>query len=254
MHTIDTIMSKLATFRVHIAPLGFEIDRIILPLKETKADKLWLLVHEKTAEDKSRPYLENIRKQCKKLGVELEIAYADRLSIFKVIKSVKEIITQEENNYIYVNVASGSKIQAIACMMACMILKECKNIKPFYAEPKEYAAFEGKQQSFGIKDTIPLPIYEIQTPKQELIDALKIIKSKGGKITKKEMAILAEESKIITIGARDENQSQARFASLDKNIIQPLQDQWKFIDVEKIGRNRWIKITQEGIDASEFLI
>ena len=32
-------MTNLATFRVHIAPLGFEIDRIILPLKQTKADK-----------------------------------------------------------------------------------------------------------------------------------------------------------------------------------------------------------------------
>ncbi len=246
-------MSKLATFRVHIAPLGFEIDRIILPLKETKSDKLWLLVHENSSEDKSGPYLEKIKKECKKLGVELKISYADRLSIFKAIKAVKEIISQEENNYIYVNVASGSKIQAIACMMACMILKECKNIQPFYAEPERYAAFEGKQQSFGIKDTIPLPTYEIQTPKQELIDALKIIKSHDGKITKKEMALLAEEAKIITIGARDENQSQARFASLDKNIIQPLQEQWKFINVEKMGRNRWIKITQEGLDASEFL-
>ena len=35
MHTVDTIMTNLATFRVHIAPLGFEIDRIILPLKQT---------------------------------------------------------------------------------------------------------------------------------------------------------------------------------------------------------------------------
>jgi len=91
MHTIDTIMSKLATFRVHIAPLGFEIDRIILPLKETKADKLWLLVHERTAEDKSGPYLEKIKKDCKKLGVELKISYADRLSIFKAIKAVKHL-------------------------------------------------------------------------------------------------------------------------------------------------------------------
>jgi len=168
-------MSKLATFRVHIAPLGFEIDRIVIPLKETKADKLWLLVHEKTAEDKSGPYLEKIKTQCKKLGIKIEIYYVDRLSIFKVIKAVKEIILQEKNNYIYVNVASGSKIQAIACMMACMILKECKNIQPFYAEPETYAAFEGKQQSFGIKDTIPLPTYEIQTPKQKLLDALKIV-------------------------------------------------------------------------------
>ena len=75
MHTVDTIMSKLATFRVHIAPVGFEIDRIVIPLKETKADKLWLLVHEKTAEDKSGPYLEKIKKECKKLGVKTIICY-----------------------------------------------------------------------------------------------------------------------------------------------------------------------------------
>ena len=255
MHTEHTIMTNLATFRVHIAPLGFEIDRIIIPLKETKADKLWLLVHEKTADDKSKPYLEKIKKECKKMKVELKISYADRLSMFKIIKSVKEIISEEKNNYIYINVASGSKIQAIACMMACMILKECKNIQPFYAEPETYAAFDGEQQSFGIKDTIPLPTYEIQIPKPKLLEALKIVQqAKNQKITKKEMAIIAEEKEIIIINSEDENHSQARFASLDKNIIQPLKDEWNFIEIEKIGRNRWIKITQEGIDASEFLI
>jgi hypothetical protein len=248
-------MSKLATFRVHIAPLGFEIDRIVLPLKETKADKLWLLVHEKTAEDKSGPYLEKIKKECKKLAVQLEISYADRLSIFKVIKAVKAIISQEQNNYIYVNVASGSKIQAIACMMACMILKECKNVQPFYAAPEKYAAFEGKQQSFGIKETFPLPIYEIQTPKPKLLQALKIIhQSKNQKITKKEMAEIAEEQELITITSEEKNHSQARFVSLDKNIIQPLLEEWNFIEIEKIGRNRWIKITEEGKNAAEFLI
>jgi len=255
MHTVDTIMSKLATFRVHIAPLGFEIDRIVIPLKETKADKLWLMVHEKTAEDKSGPYLEKIKKECKKLGVQLEISYADRLNIFKVIKAVKEIIAKEKNNYIYVNVASGSKIQAIACMMACMILKECKNIQPFYAEPEKYAAFEGKQQSFGIKDTIPLPTYEIQIPKQKLLEALKIVhEHKNQKLTKKEMAVIAEEKGLITINAEKLNHSQARFASLDKNIIEPLEKEWGFVEIEKIGRNRWIKITEEGQNAAEFLI
>ena len=109
MHTVDTIMTNLATFRVHIAPLGFEIDRIILPLKQTKADKLCLIVHEKTAEDKSGIYLDKIKKECKKLDVKLEMFYADRLGIFHMIKIVKEIIKNEENNYIYINVASGSK-------------------------------------------------------------------------------------------------------------------------------------------------
>jgi len=175
--------------------------------------------------------------------------------LFKAIKSIKDIIEQEKNNYIYVNVASGSKIQAIACMMACMVLKECENLQPFYAEPEKYAAFEGKQQSFGLKDTIPLPTYEIQTPKPKLLEALKIIsEQKNQKITKKEMAQIAEEQEIITVNAEESNHSQARFASLDKNIIAPLEKDWKFIEIEKIGRNRWIKITEEGKNAAEFLI
>ncbi len=255
MHTVDTKMTNLATFRVHIAPLGFEVDRITIPLKQTKADKLWLLAHDNRSSDLSAPYLEKIKKECKKLGVEVKIAYADRLSLFKAIKSIKDIIEQEKGNYIYVNVASGSKIQAIACMMACMVLKHCDNLQPFYAEPEKYAAFEGKQQSFGIKDTIPLPIYEIQTPKPKLLAALKVIfEQKNQKITKKEMAKIADKQGIITVNAEESNYSQARFASLDKNIIAPLEKDWKFIEIEKIGRNRWIKITQEGRDAAEFLI
>jgi hypothetical protein len=248
-------MTNLATFRVHIAPLGFEIDRITIPLKQTKADKLWLMSHDNRSSDLSAPYLEKIKKECKKLGVEVKISHSDRLNLFQTIKSIKDIINEEKNNYIYVNVASGSKIQAIACMMACMVLKECKNLQPFYAEPEKYAAFEGKQQSFGIKDTIPLPTYEIQTPKPKLLQALKIVQqAKNQKITKKEMAEIAEEQEIITINSEEKNHSQARFASLDKNIIQPLVDEWNFVEIEKIGRNRWIKITQEGKDAAEFLI
>ena len=114
-------MTNLARFRIHLAPVGYEVDRIVIPLKQTKADKLWILVHDNRSEDKSGPYLEKIKKECKKLGVEVKVAYSDRLSLFKTIKSIKDIISQEKGNYIFVNVASGSKIQAIAAMMACSL-------------------------------------------------------------------------------------------------------------------------------------
>ena len=66
------------------------------------------------------------------------------------------------------------------------------------------------------------------------------------------MALLAKEKKLIVVNA--ENQSQATFASLDKNIINILEHQWKFVKVEKIGRTRWIEITEDGKNAAEFLI
>ena len=31
MHTVDTIMPEMIKLRVHIAPLGFEIDRVVIP-------------------------------------------------------------------------------------------------------------------------------------------------------------------------------------------------------------------------------
>lgn len=151
------------------------------------------------------------------------------------------------------NVATGSKIQAIACMMACMIFNERKNVRPFYARAQSYAGFDGTQQSTGVKELIPLPAYDIHIPRQELIQALNIIKDHGGRISKKVLAELAEKNNLINVNAREENFEQARFASLDKNIIQPLQDEWEFVEVEKIGRTRWVKITKDGINASEFL-
>ena len=66
------------------------------------------------------------------------------------------------------------------------------------------------------------------------------------------MAKIAKEEKLIIVNA--ENESQATFASLDQNIISPLENQWNFIKVEKIGRTRWINITEESIRAAEFLI
>jgi len=246
-------MSNL-NLRVHLAPVGFEIDRIVLSAKKRKADRVWLLVHENKSEDKAGPFIEKIKKMLKKENIEVVIAYHDRLNLFKIIKSIKEIIEKEKGNSVYVNLASGSKIQAIAGMMACMMFNKEKNVFPFYVEAEEYLGFKGQQISSGIKEPLDIPSYEIHIPGRKLIAALKIIQESGGKLTKKEMAELADKQKIIIINAEKDNYTQARFASLDKNIIHPLLEHWKFIEVEKIGRNHWIKITEVGKNAAEFLI
>jgi len=254
MHTKHTIMTKIAKLRVHIAPVGYEIDRIVLPAKQERADKVWLLVHENKSDDKAVPFVSKITKQLEKLRIEVVQESHDRRDLFKIIRVVKNIIQQEKDNEIYVNLASGSKIQAIGTMMACMMFNDKSNVHPFYVEAANYPGFDAKKPlSTGIKDIVNVPPYSIKTPDQKLVDALKIITEHDGKLTKKEMAKLAEESQLITINAQEKNHSMARFASLDKNIIQPLEE-WGFIEIEQIGRNRWIKITEEGNNASAFLI
>jgi len=247
-------MAKIAKLRVHIAPVGYEIDRIVLPAKQERADKVWLLVHENKSDDKAVPFVSKITKQLEKLRIQVIQESHDRRDLFKIIRAVKCIIEQEKGNEVYVNLASGSKIQAIGTMMACMMFNDDSNIHPFYVEAANYPGFDAKLPlSTGIKDIVGVPPYSIKTPDQKLVVALQIITKHNGKLTKKEMAKLAEEEQLITINAKEKNHSMARFASLDKNIIQPLEE-WGFIDIEKVGRNRWIKITPEGKNASEFLI
>jgi len=253
MVTIHTNMSKIVNLRVHVAPVGFEIDRIAIPAKQMKADRVWLLMHEGPSKDQAQGYMEKIRAQLKKEKIEVQIAHSNRFDLFNILKALREIVQKEDGNDIFVNCSSGSKIQAIACMMACMMFQGKAKLTPYYAEPESYSSVKGEQLSSGLKSVVKLPAYEIHTPKPVLVQAMKIIQENGGKITKKEMAKIAYEKKLIMVNAREENFQQARFASLDKNIIQPLVNEWRFVEVERVGRTRWIKTTPEGLGAVEFL-
>ena len=55
MDTIHT-MKSIINQRIHIAPVGFEIDRIVLPAEEMKADLVYLVIHDNLANDKAGKY------------------------------------------------------------------------------------------------------------------------------------------------------------------------------------------------------
>ena len=153
MHTIDTIMPGNVRLRVHIAPVGFEIDRVVIPAIEMKADKVYLLRHDNYAEDKSGPYLEKIAKKLEKKNISTEIVNVNRYRLFGIIRVVKEIIIKERDSDIYLNIASGSKIHAVGCMMAAMLKDDRTNIHPYYAQAETYPTYSGKeQQTFGVEE------------------------------------------------------------------------------------------------------
>ncbi len=247
-------MNKYARLRIHIAPLGFESDRIVLPAIDMKADKVWILIHDDDTKQKDeKSYLDDVRNRLKKARIESEIMRLNRLDLSNTIKGIRIIVKEGGDNMYYVNVSSGSKIQAVACTMTCMMFNEKNNLIPYYVQPKKYFAYKGKQMSEGLKKIIDLPQYDIKTPEERLVRALQIIKENNSKMTKSSLAKAVDDKKIIEIGAREENYEQARLTSLDKNIIKPLKNDWKFIREDKVGRTRWVEITPEGENILEIL-
>jgi hypothetical protein len=248
-------MSNKLKLRVHIAPVGFEIDRILIPAKKMRADKVWLMGHSNLSNDKARPFLDKIRKALEKNNIEVQETTANRYRLFDIVRVVKEIILEEKQHDIYLNVASGSKIHAVGLMMATMIFDDRENLHPFYAQAKDYHHTKvSEPQTSGVEEIHDLPTYQIQTPPKKQLEALKILVDNEGKMKKKDMAEVAEKEELIVVNAQTGNHSQARFASLDKNIIAPLENEWGYVRTEKVGRNRWIHLTDEGRWASEFLI
>ena len=263
-NTIYNNVNSLQILRIHVAPVGFEIDRIVLPAIDMKADRVWLIVHNKAHEDKGDKFVKAIQSKLKDARIECLQAQADRIDLFDILRTLRTIFLREKGNSILVNVSVGSKIQAIASMMACMMFKDLAMIKPYYVVPERYNSSllkqEEKQETEGVKDVIGLPEYKIEIPSERLISCLDIIAGRvGNKITKRELKDLAiehnliyvDDKKIMSRGSRGYT-DQAAYMALNKNLIEPLLE-WRFITESKVGSHHVISLTDDGKHALKFL-
>jgi hypothetical protein len=181
-----------------------------------------------------------------------------------MLRALRTIFLQETGNSILVNVSVGSKIQAIASMMACMMFKDLGMIKPYYVVPERYTSSllqqEDKQETEGVRNIIGLTEYKIEIPGERLIRCLDIIDERaGGRITKRELKDLAIENNLIHVDDKKTRvkgssgyTDQAAYMSLNKNLIEPLLN-WRFITESKVGSHHIISLTEDGIHALKFL-
>jgi hypothetical protein len=239
--------------------VGFEVDRIVMPAQKMRADRVWLLNHDKPQEDKGNPFIPQVEKRLKESNIECKKTQANRTDLFDILRAFHQIVLEEKSNSIFVNVSVGSKIQAIASMMACMMFKDVVAIKPYYVVPKKYSIIpQQRQETEGMDKIIPLPDYKIEVPGKRLVKCLELINEHdGGRVSKKRLKDIAIRNKLIHERSREDNKSeeyseQAGFMALNKTLIEPLRS-WRFIAVEKVGSHHVVSLSDEGKDALRFL-
>lgn len=246
-------MTTLTKLRIHICPVGFEVDRIVQSAIDLRAERVWLIIEQNKSLEKASKFIKQVVTLLKKEKIETKTKGVTRDNLFDNLRAIKDIFVEEEKNEIHVNVSSGSKIQAIASMMACMMFREYEP-KPYYVEPKKYESDKvEKPQSYGVKRIFLLPEYRIQKPERRLVKALKLISDNGGKITKKKLTELCIAHDIIDVSKKDKEIDTGDFAKLETHVIKKLKDSWHYINVERIGRNQVISITESGINSLLFL-
>ena len=235
-----------ANLRVHIAPVGFQFKRITEPLIKMRADKVYLLTL--APDDEASHFLEQVKQELKsQYGViNMKEEYADLWDPLACLEKMRKIISDErlQGNHIYVNVSTGTKITAIAGMLACMLWEGT----PYYsrvAYPKRKKPEPPPSEI--VDDPQLLPVYDITKPRTEHLIILGMLKSHGGKMRKGRLIELLENRR--TIGPKVEvggEFTEAAKHSQLRSMLEPMLKEWKFVKVEASGRRSEVMITDQG--------
>lgn len=271
--------------RVHICVVGFEIDRISEAAIKMKADKVYLISQEKG--DQGREFLEGNKKLLTEMNIQVVVELVESVhELPPLLRKIKKIIREEDkDNYIFINISSGSTLSTIAGTISSMMFEDRKII-PYYVKPKSYLGSNNKEivdtlkkldltrppQSVGVKEIQEIPTFPIRLPDNELIIVLEYLqnsKNEGKKVTKKELiefskrnqyliemrknnsqliGELEKKSKARSLKKIDEQLSQKYrdYAWLNQNIIAKLKEDWNLIDIEKGGKFVRVTINEKG--------
>lgn len=239
------------TDRVHIVAQGWEIDRIVEPLFELKADKIVFILPENEAylAEFEREMLDDLNAMDR---LEVETRSANLYDLDSAVQVFSQAVKDHDGDDVFINVSTGTAIAAIAGMMAA----QTSDATPFYVQltdeevdPTEVDEVE--TPPMPVIDTAgqisELPVFELQGPSPEQLEVLGHLYGQDG-LTKKELIRFAEEEELPFIANTEAKSDEGRYRLLESHIIDPLVE-GDYIRVEKAGRKKVAYIEQRGIDA-----
>jgi hypothetical protein len=246
MIVYGTVME--VTDRVHVVALGWEVARIVEPLYDLKADKVVLILPESEAliagfETEMHAELEAMDR------IEVETRTANLYDLDSALQVFTQAVKDHESDDVYVNVSAGTKLAAIAGMMAT----QTSEAAPFYVRPTlsdpDDETLETPDEPLipGAGATTELPVFELQGPTSEQLQILGFLHGKDG-VTKKELIQYAEAQELPFIATTESKSKEGRYRLLESHVINPLTEN-EYISVEKIGREKQVFLEDRGVDA-----
>lgn len=225
--------------RVHIMPVGYEKDRITMSADRLKADQVILIGHTGDGEeDKKR--LDDIQRLLEDDGIEVFREECDIFDLYDSLGTIGENIVAHGNDDVYVNVSTGSKVTAIAGMIACMAI----DATAYYAKAKHYSGDTPREIDF-VRE---LPHYPIEAPVRQQIAMLYVIDQKTEETdeppTKGELIHFGEHLGLPFITQHDVGE-KGKYRALDNEVLDPLEEDG-YITISRDGRKKRISLTEEG--------
>lgn len=229
--------------RVHIAPVQFEVDRLILPLKTLRGERVHLMII-KTESRRVRGCLGRIKAALDEMGKPYTV-HEDEFDLFGLICSYKEVIEEEleKGSAVYVNLSSGGAIQAIAANYAALGFEG--GVQAFYAYPESFEAENGEkspQNCSGVSRISVLPHFSIRMPNESRIEFLDIL-GRLGEPTKSEILVECGRKGLIECTGKSRSYGHV---VLESRFIKPLAELGLVAVERNGGRESRVTLTEKG--------
>lgn len=240
--------------RVHICPVGFEVERVVAPVIEGRADRVYLVTRA-GPEDAAASFLAEVERRLGAGGwpLDVRVVRADIWDVLDALNVYREIFRQEKRMDrraagvlpIRVNVSTGTKILAIAGTLACMLWKG----DPYYVQVSRtwYTGLKPRVQE--VNDVVtrvdPVSVYELRSPTHEMVQVMEALARRGGSLRKKELIQTLGLDRPAPDGGRAPS-PQAQHSRLRSRLV-PLEKRWGFVQTSELGGLRGrVTLTRQG--------
>ena len=231
-----------ANLRIHIVPIGFEYRRVTQPLINMQADRVYLIKYKKN--DNAAKFYNLVEEELRQKyrHIQTRDVLLDMWNLYACITEFRKIILQESGNHVYVNVSTGTKITAIAGMLACMLW----NAQPYYAPVSYETRAQAPVISEHVSESEILPTYGINKPKLEFMQILGLLDRYGGTMKKHQIIKELEDAGMIqAAGDNDDLSAPAKHSKL-RSLLDPMVREWSLISVKSSGSKSEVSIEPQG--------
>lgn len=237
--------------RIHVAPVGFEVERITEPILSDRADRVYLLT--RSERDAAQPFVDAVvrRLRAAPWPVDVQVTPTEIWDVFGALGAFRQIFESERRLDrhdasvvpIRVNVSTGTKITSIAGTLSCMLWKG----EPYYVRVSRSWYSNRTPRVRPVNDVVsgidPVGVYELRAPGSELVEVLDALDRRGGALRKRE---LLRELGLDATGLEGGGLTpQAQHGRLRRRL-EPLEQRWGFVRIEGTGPRGRVRLTEQG--------
>jgi hypothetical protein len=240
---------------VHLVPLGWEIDRAVLPIKAMRPHRVYLLCN-----PESHPFQLHFYRQVAdhldRLGIKHDLVRVDANSDLKgLVRELSRLMTSEikTGNRVHVNISAAGRIGAVAATLVSMAHLG-NHGSAYYVRPERYDPSEEERMRHGLSvgmngDPVDIPLFPLRLPSPEGQAVLRELEARGGSARYFDLFAALHRAGVGGYTEVDKETSRELKGNLTvrltKTILRPLLDA-DLVTTEKKGRNAVVHLTASG--------